>query len=282
MTSLGELHLLKKLEASELVSRVGWLAKQPADFRAHLFSEASVRIFSSGKMLCESGTPAHALIGLVSGSAEVWLDHPQLNPYAFHVGGAGAWFGEQIALGLPSWKISVQARSQVCAITVPQRVIKTMIKENPVYLKYFGLLSHLHMRECSKVIVELLQQDAFSRICARLMTLGMAYAHGDLQTINGHKSIEIPITHEEFSVLCGISRRTLSRILSELKQAEAINMNYRTITILNLKLLGKIVARDRPPRSKMTPRPAINVMATEQPSTYPSSPASEPFGAPSA
>lgn len=248
----------KKQDAFEQISNVGWLSKQPAEFRCWLLDEANVRIFEPGKMLFQSGTPVHSLLGLVSGSAEVWLDHPQLNPLAFHVAIGGAWFGEHIALGLRTWKMSAQAKTETCVVAVPQRAIKAMIHEDPICLKYFGLLSHLHMRECTKVIVELLQQDSFSKVCARLMTLGATHARG-----NRTGAVKIPIIHDELAALCGISRRTLGRILVELKQTGAIKVQYSTITILDLNQLGTIAAGSRTSRPKPQTFSLANIAAAE-------------------
>jgi len=52
------------------------------------------------------------------------------------------------------------------------------------------------------------------------------------------------VTHDELAGLCGMSRKTLGRILGELKQAGAIEINYGSIAILDLKLLGDIAADD--------------------------------------
>ena len=41
-----------------------------------------------------------------------------------------------------------------------------------------------------------------------------------------------------------MSRKTLGRILGESKQARAIEINYGSIAILDLKLLGDIAADD--------------------------------------
>ena len=241
-----------------MFSRVGWLANQPADFRAHLLAQARLKILQPGSWLFENGAPLHSLIGLVSGSVEVWLNHPQLNPHAFHIGTGGAWFGEHIAFGMKSWKMSAQAKAETCVAFVPLREIKNMIHENPIYLKYFGLLSHLHMRECSKTIVELIQQDSFSKVCARLMTLGATRVREC-----GHGTIEIPMTHDELAALCGVSRRTLGRIFVELKQMGTIEVGYSTITILDLDRLGMAATGDRTPRPKPQSIAFSNIAAAE-------------------
>jgi len=117
-----------------------------------------------------------------------------------------------------------------------------MIKEEPLCLRYFALLSELHLQESLTAIVELSQRDSFSKVCTRLISLGISLVRG-----GNAATIEIPVTHDEFASLCGISRKTLSRALNELKQAGAIDVHYRSITILDVKLLSAIAAGDAPP-----------------------------------
>lgn len=260
---LGGLDLNKKLEAFQLISSIGWLSEQPADFRDHLLTEASVRIFPPGKMLFEAGAPVHALVGIASGSVELLLEHPQLNLHAFHIGKRGAWFGEHVALGLPTWKMSARVRTETCAVAVSKQAIKGMIGHRPEYLKNFGLLSHLHVRECSKVIVELLQQDSFFKVCARLTTLAVAHAADASDTSGGLRNIEVPITHDELSAICGISRRTLERILVELKAAGAIKVTYGAIVIPSSQKLGKITSGDRALIRKSAPVWPVDIAAAE-------------------
>jgi DNA-binding IclR family transcriptional regulator len=58
-------------------------------------------------------------------------------------------------------------------------------------------------------------------------------------------AIDVAITHDELASLCGMSRKTLSRILGDLKETGAIELSYGAVTILDLKLLGAIAAGDR-------------------------------------
>jgi len=119
-----------------------------------------------------------------------------------------------------------------------------MIEEDPFCLRSFALISELHLEESMRIIVELSQRNSFRKVCARLVSLGLSLVHG----INT-QMIEIPVTHDEFASLCGTSRKTLERVLSELKQMLVIDIRYRSITILDLKNLSEIAAGDVSPQS---------------------------------
>lgn len=226
-------------QAFEAISIEGWLAEQPSDFRYRLLKKASVRTYEPGQMLFEIGDAVHALVGLVSGSVEVWLHHPVLNRQLLHIAKPGLWFGEQIAYGLDKRSNSVRAKTPVKVIAVPRDAIDAMVTEDPLCLKNFGRLSASHIVSCMRGITELLVQDSFAKVCVRLITLGVAYSLS-----NYGKPIELPITNGELAGLCGISRKTVNRILGDLKKAGAINSRYGAVTILSLKLLSEIAAND--------------------------------------
>jgi len=231
---------MKKSEAFEVVSSLGWLSKQPTDFRTRLLSDARVRSFEPGRVVFEAGEPADSLIGLAAGTFEVWVEHRDFHLQLLHVARPGAWIGQAAAYGSDRRRfVSVRAKTRSSTIVVSRQKIEAMIKEDPLCLRSFAHLSELHLRESVRTIVELSQRDSFSKVCARLFSLGLSLVHG-----GNIQPIEIPVTHDEFASLCGISRKTLERVLTELKQMGAINVHYRSITILDLKRLSAIAAGD--------------------------------------
>jgi len=231
---------MKKSEAFETVSSLGWLSKQPTAFQTRLLGDARVRSFGPGQVLFEAGDPAHSLVGLTSGTFEVALDHPQFRLQLVHIARPGTWLGQATAYGNQRTRsVSVRAKTKSSAIVISRQKIEAMIKEDPLCLRYFALLSELHLHECLRAIAELSQRDSFCKVCARLISLGVSLVRG-----SNAKTIEIPVTHDEFASLCGISRKTLERVLVELKQMGVINIHYRAITILDLRGLSAIAAGD--------------------------------------
>jgi len=231
---------MQKSEACEVLCSRGWLAEQPTAFRTRLLSDGRVRTFEPGQALFETGEPAHSLIGLASGTLEVSLDHPQFHQQLFYIARPGAWSGQKAAYGSDRARsVSIRAKTRSSVIAISRRKIETMIEEDPACLRSFALLSELHLQESLRAIVELSQQDSFYKVRARLISLGLSYVRG-----SNARTIEIPVTHNEFAGLCGVSRKTLERVLSELKQIGVIDVHYRSITILDLKKLSAIAAGD--------------------------------------
>ena len=231
---------MDKQDALESLCRQGWLSKQPVAFRARLLKEASLRSLVPGQILFEAGDPVQSLIGVASGTFEVSLDHPQLQTQLLHIARPGAWFGQRAAYGdLRTRSVSIRAKVRSLAVVITRQKIEVIIQEDPIRLRSFALLSELHLEESMTAIVELSQRDTFQRACARLISLGVSHVRG-----SRIRTIEIPVTQDEFAGLCGISRKTLGRVLGKLKQAEVIEVHYRSIKILDLEKLSVIAAGD--------------------------------------
>lgn len=243
---------MKKSEAFEVLSSRGWLAEQPMAFRTRLLGDGRVRHLEPGQVLFETGDPAHSLIGLASGTLEVSLDHPQFHLQVIYIARPGAWSGQKAAYGSDRTRsVSIRAKTKSSVIVISRQKIETMINEDPMCLRSFALLSEYQLQESLRAIVELSQQDSFYKVCARLISLGLSYVRG-----SNNRTIEIPITHDEFAGLCGVSRKTLERVLSELKQIDIISVHYRSITIVDLKRLSAIAAGDAAPEANGRLRPA--------------------------
>jgi len=237
---------MKKSEAFETLSNLGWLSKEPDVFRTRLLDDARVRSFEPGQVVFEVGDSADSLIGLAAGTLEVSVEHPYFHLQLLHVARPGAWLGQTAAYGGDRKRfVSVRTKTKSSTIVISRQKIEAMIEENPLSLRSFAHLSELHLRESVRTIIELSQRDSFSKVCARLFSLGLSLVHG-----GNTQLIEIPVTHDEFASLCGISRKTLERVLAELKQNNVIDIHYRSITILDLKKLSAIAAGDNLPRSE--------------------------------
>ena len=233
---------MKRQQAFEAVGKLGWLSRQPAEFRTRLLAEANVREYEAGQILFEAGDPVHSLIGLASGTLDILLEHPQLQTQLLHIAQPGIWLGEQSAYGKHRTRsVSAHANTDCLIVVVPRPRIDAIVKEEPLFLRCFGDLSDLHVRECMGAIVELSQRDLFLKVCTRLISLGIAYVRG-----GEHGTIEIPVTQDQFAALCGLSRKTLGRVLTELKQLKVIDVQYRSMTILDLKKLSAVAAGELP------------------------------------
>jgi CRP-like cAMP-binding protein len=237
---------MKKSEAFEVLFNRGWLAEQPMAFRKRLLDDGRLRTFEPGQVLFETGDPAHSLIGLASGTLEASLNHPVFHMQVFYIGRPGSWSGQAAAYGSQRTRsVSIRAKTSSTVIVISRQRIEAMIKEDPMCLRSFALLSEYQLQESLRAIVELSHRDSFSKVCARLISLGLSYVRG-----SNARTIEIPVTHDEFAGLCGVSRKTLERVLGELKQMDMINVHYRSITILDLKKLSAIAAGENLPRSE--------------------------------
>ena len=55
-----------------------------------------------------------------------------------------------------------------------------------------------------------------------------------------NSEFEIPFTRQEFADLIGISRESATRVLTKFKEDGILDLNGRSLKIVNLELLGQI------------------------------------------
>lgn len=87
------------------------------------------------------------------------------------------------------------------------------------------------LREANDQIKELTFLNSYSRVNVALLKL--AQKHG-LKQSDGIIKIPIKLTHAEIARLAGVSRETASKALGELQDREAIKIENKHFTLLNL------------------------------------------------
>ena len=90
---------MKKQDAFDAMRRQGWLSNQPDEFCTRLLTDANVRAFEPGQVVFNAADDAHSLVGVASGTLEVFVDHPQLHEQLLHISRPGTWFGQRVAYG---------------------------------------------------------------------------------------------------------------------------------------------------------------------------------------
>ena len=228
---------LSKREAFGILTSQGWLSEQPKAFQNRLLIDAVVREYEASRILFDAGEPKTGMIALARGTLAMYWDHPQLGQYIFDVARPVMWLGEGIAFGLPHRVISVQVRTTATVVHVSRQSIDALVLESPLMLRSFGLLSSTHVSELLKMVGELLYQDPYTRVAARIASMGHAYVAAP-----ANKHISLQVTQDDLASLCNLSRKTLNRVLGSLKQRGALEPGYGSITVINMSKLCEIAA----------------------------------------
>jgi CRP-like cAMP-binding protein len=126
---------------------------------------------------------------------------------------------------------TITAAEKVTTLVLPLAEFERLIS-NADYCRCFALLLVDHLEEALAGAADLLLRASVPRVCGRLLAFQSGAPIGD-------KGIRL--TQSELAAMCGMTRATLSRVLSLLSETGAIELKYGRINLLNRQILQDYV-----------------------------------------
>jgi len=118
-------------------------------------------------------------------------------------------------------------------LAIDQKIFIQYIECNPSLLWIFYRELALDLRRSYRQIKNLSLGDARLRLGAKLFSL--AHVHG--KTSSNGVIIMIPLSATELAGMCSLARESVSRILAELKKIKILEIDKKTITVLDVEKL---------------------------------------------
>lgn len=221
---------MNKEAAAKVMNEFGWLSRQPLAFREDVLRRCHLSRYNAGDVIFRVGDPAGGLYGLVDGVAQVSVANDRLGSIVTR----GAWFGEGAAFRRSPRLATITAAEPVILFVLPFAEFERLIT-NAEYCRCFALLSIDHLEESLAVAADLLLRASVPRVCGRLLALQSVGRIGD---------DDIKLTQADLAAMCGMTRATLSRALTQLSEEGAIELKYGRIQLLDRKILLRHVQGD--------------------------------------
>jgi CRP/FNR family cyclic AMP-dependent transcriptional regulator len=223
-------------EAAEAVmAKMGWLSRQPEDFRTEVLRRSLFRSHDAGKVLFDIGDEAGGVFGLVDGVLEMQLPNGHLGTIAT----PGLWFGEGSALRKDKRVLAVVAKSRAALFYLPLHEFDQLIA-NAAYCRSFMLLTYEHVEDAIRIVASLTTNDVLARLSARLLSLSVADEKGGR---------ELVLTQSDLASMCSLSRQSVSAACRRLVDEGAIALRYGKVLVVNSDKLRHLAAiSERPER----------------------------------
>jgi CRP-like cAMP-binding protein len=215
---------------------MGWLSRQPEDFRTEVLKRSIFRSYDAGKVLFDIGDEAGGVFGLVDGVLEMQLPNGHLGTIAT----PGLWFGEGSALRRDKRVLAVVAKSEVALFYLPLQEFEHLIT-NASYCRSFMLLTYEHLEDAIRVVASLTTNDVLARVSARLLSLSLADDRGGR---------ELAVTQSDLASMCRLSRQSVSSALRQLIDDGAIVSRYGKVAVTDnekLRRWASVGERPKPP-----------------------------------
>ena len=213
-------------EARAIVSETGWLSQQPEEFRKELLSRTALKSYAKGEYLYHLEDSPGMMFGVVQGAVLIGVAHPILGLYQGHLGIPGDWYGEAAALHGVSRRVAVEACISVHILCLPIKAVTAMLEERPSWQRNLSSLLLWNQDKAIRTAADLLIRDPKTRVCARLLTLCGAGVGK-----NRKNPTELPLTQDQFAMMCGLSRKSVHLALNQLESEGLCQNRYGGILV---------------------------------------------------
>lgn len=212
-----------------IFSDVGWLAKQPADFREECCSHGRIVAARRGEVIYREGDEGLSIYGLISGAIAALIGPPRLAPRIADIMGPGTWFGVGPVLTGNPRSLEFRAVSECILLMVPGPAVEQLSNARPEYARAVGALAILGHNMASRVAGELLIPSSSRRIAA--IVLRMA-APDSAEARVGSEGVLV--TQSQVAEMANVSRNVANGVLCRLRDDGWIETSY-----------GRVIVRDR-------------------------------------
>ncbi|WP_322009348.1 Crp/Fnr family transcriptional regulator [Paraburkholderia sp. J12] len=212
---------LDRLDAAQIMTRNGWLARLPVEFQREVLARAILYRFSPRETIYRFGDPPGGIYGLVSGTVTVNTAPPTKAPRLVHLGVPGTWTGEGGFLTRQPRRIELCAATDALLLHVPLSVMDEMAAHDPEVVRYVSLILMMTVDVMIHVIHDLQIRDTTRRIAAVLARA------------NWSGKGNVPLSQTELGLMANASRKQVNAALQYFSGAGWITNSYRAITVLD-------------------------------------------------
>ena len=217
----------------EILERKLFSGSMPPEFIDFCLANGRFRRCAPKQYLYFSEDEGNTVYVLVSGRIHLYL-MSEFSEKIIRVLSAPTFFPE-IVLDGKSYPHSALCMEETQVLALDRKLLIGYIESNPALLWIFYRELALDLRRSYRQVRNLSLGDARLRLGAKLFAL--AHVHG--QPSSKGVLITIPLSATELAGMCSLARESVSRILGELKKLKILEIDKKSITVLDLEALSQ-------------------------------------------
>ncbi|HEY8909279.1 MAG TPA: Crp/Fnr family transcriptional regulator [Desulfosporosinus sp.] len=223
--------MTKEQQIREMLAHKLFSGNMPSEFIDFCLAHGRIRHYAPKQYLYFSGDDGNTVYFLVTGRIRLCL-MGEFTEKIIRVLSPPIFFPEVVLDGKP-YPHAALCIEEAEVLAIDRPTFLRFLESNPSVLWVFYRLIALDLRRSYRQIRNLSLGDARLRLGAKLYAL--AHVHG--QPSNDGVLISIPLSATDLAGMCSLARESVSRILGELKDIKIIEIEKKTITVLDLKNL---------------------------------------------
>lgn len=221
----------KATAATDFLGQIG-----PAE-RQELLTLARHRSFRKSEFVFRAGDRGNGVHFLLSGRLKFFRLAPNGREVILWFCFPGEVFGMAEVRDAKGRRVNVQACEDSRVAVVPDAAFNEYLDDHPHISRLCRRVMGARMGILTNILVNLVADDAYTRIAKLILHLGVRYGVKQGEDI----VLQIPLTHQEIANMVGTNRQTVTRIIGDLRQKGALRINNRRILIESEELLQEMI-----------------------------------------
>lgn len=198
-----------------------WFGSLPADRRAILLGQARLSNVVAGARIYTIGDIPNGMWAVLEGQVRLKGYPADGMEFLALILRPGTWFGETSTLDGKSRPHDAIAFGPTRLLHIPMPTFERLAAEHPELYRDLGLLLCYHQRLALRFIAQTIAQPVRVRLARTLLR----QAHGGQSTLM--------IGQDELATMVGVSRQTINKQLSLLKNEGVVVLAYGRVAIAN-------------------------------------------------
>lgn len=213
---------MKKEEIIKTTSLFEGLAAEEVEAVSNLMFEKK---FGKGETIFFEGDEADGFYIVSSGQIKVFKMNPMGKEHILHIFGPGEPVGEVPVFSRQPFPANAEAIIKSSTFFFPRKDFVTLIEKNPsIALNMLAVLSR-RLRQFATQIENLSLKEVPARLAGYLLYMAKEQENHDV--------VKLPVSKGQLASLLGTIPETLSRIFARMSEEGLIQVEGRSITILD-------------------------------------------------
>ena len=195
--------------------------------------------YPKGTVLYAEGQTAGGIFVLCTGQVKLSISSRDGKIIILKIAQAGELLGLHATLSGKPYEVTAEVLEKATVNFIPRpEFIRFLRMNSEAVMRITMLLMDSHYAD-----YELLQSFGLSRTSSEKLSrflLRWSASHG-----RGQDRFQIALTHEEIAEMIGVTRETVTRLLSEFKKRQLLAVTGSTVTICNRAALESLVGTER-------------------------------------
>lgn len=175
------------------------------------------------------GQPGVGVYFVYSGQVKIFKVSEDGREQILHFRKAGDIFGEVVLFDGGAYPASAEALVDSQVGVIRNQDLENLLMKHPSMAVKLLKLMAKKLRRAQMKVHEITTQDTLRRVIRKLMRLARVYGE---KTEQGVK-INLELNRQDLASYVGTTRETVTRILSDLKKSGAIELDAKSITIID-------------------------------------------------